>query len=94
MFKNKKLMMFLAFNSVIGTVSSSNNSELTKKYENLHKKMTKNLDENRSNSVNYKLLEEVLNQRNRELKDLYLQSDYIIKPEYLEWQILFSGFYN
>ena len=29
-----------------------------------------------------------------ELKDLYKQSDYIVKPEYLEWQIFFSGFYN
>ena len=25
---------------------------------------------------------------------MYLQGDYIVKPEYLEWQIFFSGFYN
>ena len=42
---------------------------------------------------NYEVLEKILEKRNKELKDLYLQSDYIVKPEYLEWQIFFSGFY-
>ena len=56
--------------------------------------MINNIKTGKSNNNNYKLIEEVLNQRNRELKDLYLQGDYIVKPEYLEWQIFFSGFYH
>ncbi|MCP1224518.1 hypothetical protein [Sebaldella sp. S0638] len=93
MFRNKKLLMFLALNSLAGATAVGSSNEFNK-YENMYNKMTKNLDKNISNSSNYKLLEKVLNQRNRELKDLYLQSDYIVKPEYLEWQIFFSGFYN
>jgi hypothetical protein len=42
----------------------------------------------------YKQIEEILNKKNKELKDLYLQGDYIVKPEYLEWQVFFSGFYT
>ena len=49
--------------------------------------MTKNIESGKSNDKNYKLIEDVLNKRNQELKDLYMQSDYIIKPEYLEWQV-------
>ena len=93
MLKNKKLLMFLALNSLVGTVASSSNNEF-EKYENMYDKMTKKIEKNISNSNNYKLLEKILNQRNKELKDLYLQSDYIVKPEYLEWQIFFSGFYS
>ena len=93
MLKNKKLLMFLALNSLVGTVASSSNNEF-EKYENMYDKMTKKIEKNISNRNNYKLLEKILNQRNKELKDLYLQSDYIVKPEYLEWQIFFSGFYS
>ena len=32
--------------------------------------------------------------RNKELKNLYLQNDYVVKPEYLEWNIFFSTFYS
>ncbi|MCP1223463.1 hypothetical protein [Sebaldella sp. S0638] len=94
MFKNKKLLMFLALNSLVGATAAAGSSNEFNKYENMYKRMTKNLDKNTSNNKNYKVLEKVLNQRNKELKDLYLQSDYIVKPEYLEWQIFFSGFYN
>ena len=93
MLKNKKLLMFLALNSLVSTVASSSNNEF-EKYENMYDKMTKKIEKNISNRNNYKLLEKILNQRNKELKDLYLQSDYIVKPEYLEWQIFFSGFYS
>ena len=56
--------------------------------------MTKNIDKGNSNDSYYKLIEKTLNERNKELKDLYLQSDYIVKPEFLEWQVFFSAFYN
>ena len=56
--------------------------------------MLKNINVNKSNEKNYKLIERILKQKNKELKDLYIQGDYIVKPEYLEWQVFFSGFYN
>ncbi|MBP9477726.1 MAG: autotransporter domain-containing protein [Sebaldella sp.] len=56
--------------------------------------MVKNMEAGKSNESSYKLIQDVLNKRNQELKDLYLQGDYVVKPEYLEWQVFFSGFYN
>ncbi|MCP1226222.1 autotransporter domain-containing protein [Sebaldella sp. S0638] len=94
MTKNQRLLMFLTLNSVVGVAANSNSSELTGRYRSLYRKMSKNMDKNISNDKDYKVLERILNQRNKELKDLYLQNDYIIKPEYLEWQVFFSGFYN
>jgi hypothetical protein len=89
MMKNKdKLMIFLALNAVAPLVSAES------KYDKLYNKMTKNIKEDKSNEDSYKLINRVLNQRNKELKDLYAQNDYIVKPEYLEWQIFFSGLYS
>lgn len=91
--KNKKLLMsFLAVNAIISSYTGAANASI--KYDNIYDKMTKNLKNRKSNDENYKLIEKVLNKRNSELKDLYKQSDYIVKPEYLEWQIFFSGFYS
>ena len=87
-----KLLLFLALNAVIAPLSNA--SVKSVKYDKLYDKMIKNLNSNRSNDDSYKLINRILNQRNEELKDLYLQNDYIVKPEYLEWQIFFSGFYN
>ena len=56
--------------------------------------MVGNIEAGKSNEENYHLLEKVLNERNKELRDLYNQSDYIVKPEYLEWQIFASASYN
>lgn len=53
-----------------------------------------NITDNKKIATNYELLRDILEKRTRELKDLRLQSDYIIKPEYNEWQIFFTGFYN
>ena len=54
----------------------------------------KNITNNKKIATNYEILRDILEKRNRELKDLGFQSDYIIKPEYNEWQIFFTGFYN
>ena len=54
----------------------------------------KNITNNKKIATNYEILRDILDKRNRELKDLGFQSDYIIKPEYNEWQIFFTGFYN
>ena len=56
--------------------------------------MTKNLKTDNSNDESYKIIERILNQKNKELKDLYKQNDYVIKPEFLEWQFFFSSFYS
>ena len=87
--KNKdKLLLFLAFNAIAPFVNAES------KYDKMYDKMVKNLTEGKSNESSYNLLTRVLVQRNKELKDLYAQSDYIIKPEYLEWQVFFSGLYS
>ena len=72
-----KLLLFLALNAVIAPMSSA-----SAKYDRLYDKMIKNLNSNKSNNESYKLIERILNQKNKELKDLYLQSDYVMKPEY------------
>ena len=89
--KNKKLLLsFLALYSMTAAYAETNvkvNSKLDKIYKNL-------INDKGVSEKDYGFLEEVLNKRNKELKDLYEQSDYIVKPEYLEWQIFFTGFYD
>ena len=93
--KNKKLLVsFAAINAMLPAYVNAGQSVSNIKYDRLYNNMLNNIKTGKSNNNNYKLIEEVLNQRNRELKDLYLQGDYIVKPEYLEWQIFFSGFYH
>ena len=88
---NKKILMFLALNALTSAYTMPvKNVESS----NLYKSITKNIKENKPNEKNYKLIEDILNKKNKELKDLYSQSDYIVKPEYLEWQIFFSAFYG
>ena len=91
--KSKKMLMFfLAVNSLTATYAATTAS--SPKYEKMYDSVVKNLKTGKSNEKNYQLIEEVLTKRNKELKDLYEQSDYIVKPEYLEWQIFFSGQYD
>ena len=92
MFKNKKMMFFLLAVNSLFSMGAAESSQ-TVKYDKLYDNMVKNLETGKSNEKNYKLIEEILNKRNKELKDLYAQSDYIVKPEYLEWQVFASGFY-
>jgi hypothetical protein len=90
--KNKKILIFLALNSIIASMGMGNTKEM--KYDKLYNKIISNIETKKPNKENYKLIEKILNQRNKELKDLYLQGTYVVKPEYLEWQIFFSGFYE
>ena len=89
--KNKReiLMSVLALNIAGGAYLNAVPSISIGK---MYNKMIKNLEIGNSNKDKYKLLESILNQKNKELKDLYLQGDYIMKPEYLEWQIFFNSF--
>ena len=90
----KKLLMFLALGSMANVYADGTENIRSGKHERLYKNMTQNIENGLSNDKNHKLIEKILKDRNKELKDLYLQSDYVIKPEYLEWQIFMSGFYN
>ncbi|MCP1226061.1 autotransporter domain-containing protein [Sebaldella sp. S0638] len=90
----KKLLAMFNALGIVSSISIAAEAEPLTKHEKLYNNMVKNIKQGKSNTKNYKILEEVLKQRNKELKDLYLQSDYIVKPEYLEWQIFFSGFYE
>ena len=92
--RNKKLLMyFLALNTIMSSYLGAATTAPVK-YDKMYNSMVKSIEKGTSNEENYKLIEKVLNQRNKELKDLYKQSDYIVKPEYLEWQVFFSGFYD
>ena len=91
--RTKFLIGFLALNSILTANIKNHNNEIIKSDE-LFNNMTKNLKSKKSDNGNYELIENILNKRNNELKDLYLQSDYVIKPEYLEWQWFVSGFYT
>ena len=91
---NKKLLLsFLALSAVISHQATAENT-VQSKYDSLYNNMIKNINTGKSNNNNYKLIEDTLKKRNKELKDLYLQNEYVSKPEYLEWLVSFSGFYT
>ena len=90
--KRKLLTFLLAVNS-FGLYAANDNIS-SGKYEKLYDSMVKNLEQGKSNEENYSVLDKTLEKRNKELKDLYNQSDYIVKPEYLEWQVFFSANYS
>ena len=93
--RNKRLLMsFLAINTMITAYADTGQSLTTTKNDRLYNKIIKNIQTGKTNKDNYKLIENILKKKNKELKDLYLQGDYIVKPEYLEWQIFFSGYYE
>ena len=92
--RNKKLLTVLALNSLAVAMGSAQSVVNQVKYDQLYDKMIKNAETGKSNKSNYELLENILNKKNKELKNLYLQNDYVVKPEYLEWNIFFSTFYS
>ena len=92
---NKKLLVsFLALNAVLSANASGAENSASSKYDRMYNSMVKNLEQGKSNQKNYQIIERILKQRNKELQDLYLQGNYVVKPEYLEWQIFFTGFYD
>ena len=93
--RNKRLLMsFLAINTLVTAYTGTNQSLTTTKTDRLYNSIVKNIQTGKTNKDNYKLIENILKKKNKELKDLYVQGDYIVKPEYLEWQIFFSGYYE
>ncbi|MCP1225881.1 autotransporter domain-containing protein [Sebaldella sp. S0638] len=92
--RNKKLLVsFLALNAILISHANAETVQSTK-YERMYNSIVKNIEKGNSSEKTYQTLEKILNQKNKELKDLYLQGDYIVKPEYLEWQVFFTGFYD
>mgnify|MGYP000558896989 CR=1 FL=1 len=92
--RNKKLLVsFLALNAILTSYAQAETVQ-SARYERMYNGIVKNLEKGSSNEKTYQIIEKILNQKNKELKDLYLQGDYIVKPEYLEWQVFFTGFYE
>ena len=86
--KKFKNLIFLLL--AINVFALADNEVSSKQLE----KIYKNVTENKNTDKNFEIVNDLLSKRNKELKDLRLQSDYIVTPEYLEWQINFTGFYN
>jgi hypothetical protein len=96
--RNKKLLVsFLALNAILSSYATGATAEMPAaagRYDRLYNSVVKNIEKGNTNEKTYQVIERILKQKNKELKDLYLQGDYIVKPEYLEWQIFFTGFYD
>ncbi len=91
--KNKKLLLsFLALNAAFSLYGET--TPLISKYDRMYNNTVKNINQGKTNEKNHQAIQKILNKKNKELKDLYLQGDYIVKPEYLEWQVFFTGFYG
>ena len=92
--RNKKaLLYFLVANAIISSNAKAE-EKISSKHDRLYDSMAKNIETGKSNGENYKLIERLFNKRKKDLKDLSKQNDYIVKPDNLEWQIFFSGFYS
>ena len=93
--KSRSILAFsLALNAALSAYSGSAPAKIQNmNADNLYSKITRDLKSGKSSSATNKLLESILKKRNKELNDLYAQSNYIVKPEYLEWQIFATGFY-
>ena len=89
----KMLVLFLALNAVLSAYAKGDTAP-SPRYDRMYNNVVRNIKQGKSNEKNYQTIERILKQRNRELKDLHLQGDYIVKPEYLEWQVFFTGFYD
>ena len=70
MLSEKRMLLLLAVNAIISNVANSDNMSIHKN-EVLYNKMIKNINSNKSNKKNYKLIENILSQRNKELKELF-----------------------
>ena len=92
--RNKKLLVsFLALNAILTSYAQAETVQ-SARYERMYNSIVKNMEKGSPNEQTYQTIQRILNQKNKELKDLYLQGDYIVKPEYLEWQVFFTGLYT
>ena len=79
--RNKKLLIsFLALNAILISYAKAETVQATR-YERMYNSIVKNIEKGNTNKKTYQIIEQILKQKNKELKDLYLQGDYIVKPE-------------
>ena len=62
MSSQKRMLLFMAVNALTANVATSNNVSIHKN-DALYNKMIKNINSNKSNKKNYKLIEDILNGR-------------------------------
>ena len=71
--RNKRLLMsFLAINTLVTAYTGTNQSLTTTKTDRLYNSIVKNIQTGKTNKDNYKLIENILKKKNKELKDLYV----------------------
>ena len=76
--KYKKFIVgFLALNSMITSYSETLGVQSSGKYDRIYENIIKNINRGRPSDTSYKLIEQMLKKKNKELKDLYNQGDYI-----------------
>ena len=92
--KNKKILMFLALNSLATSFAGTTINQVATKHDKLYNNVAKNIETGKSNEKNYKLIQDALDKKNQDLNNLYTQDNYTGKPENLEWQVFFNGFYS
>ena len=92
--KNKKLLVAVALNSLAAAYGKNNMQNGQLRHDRLYTGITAQISVGKTDRESYALIEKILKQKTKELEDLYLQSDYILKPEYLSYQIFFSGYYS
>ena len=72
--RNKRLLMsFLAINTLVTAYAGTGRTLATTKNDRLYNNIVKNIQTGKTNKNNYKLIENILKKKNRELKDLYLR---------------------
>ena len=70
--RNKKLLVsFLALNAILTSYAQAETVQ-SARYERMYNGIVKNLEKGSSNEKTYQTIEKILNQKNKELKDLYL----------------------
>ena len=92
--KNKKLLVAVALNSLAMAYGKNHIQNGDLNHKKLYTSITEKMSDKKTDKESYALIEKILKQKRNELEDLYLQSDYIVKPEYLSYQIFFSGYYS
>ena len=92
--KNKKLLVAVALNSLAMAYGKNHIQNGDLNHKKLYTSITEKMSDKKTDKESYALIEKILKQKRNELENLYLQSDYIVKPEYLSYQIFFSGYYS
>ena len=70
--KGKKLLvLFLALNAVMAAYAKGEKAPVSSRYDRMYNNIVRNIEQGKPNEKNYQLIERILKQRNKELKDLH-----------------------